>query len=111
MGNGDQFTMNPAALKDCQDALLWARGELKRINNNMDGDIVSMQGDWQGRGGRSFREANNTWVVKAEEMNRTLDTIEQGLGMTSRDTQATDEMNTEGFTRGATDLSALGPLR
>ena len=79
------------ALKAGADAVVAARGAIRRSSDQVQTEVDGTRGRWVGRGSDEFRALMAEWDAKTENMLKVLDTLAEALGATEKDRIAQED--------------------
>jgi WXG100 family type VII secretion target len=80
-------------IKSTAQLLAEAKVELKRLSNELQGEINQLQGKWGGAGAQAFGILNRAWDEKQGAIVMTLERFEATLDETEKSMTTSDEQS------------------
>ncbi|MGN8026713.1 WXG100 family type VII secretion target [Microbacterium sp. 22242] len=89
----DTIAAEEGALKKGAQAVNTAKAGIDQQVKTVRGEIEQARSYWSGEAAGLFQGLMNTWDEKTRQLNEVLVTLEDALGGTERDQQATEEQH------------------
>lgn len=107
-GSGE-LAVGAGDLKKVSGHIDEARAGFNKLSQQLDSQIQSVRGKWQGDGGRAFQILHEAWTTQHKRIADALDGLSQGLLDTDRDNVSTDQDISSTLQRSTTNFDRMGP--